>query len=134
MIGYWIAQALSGVAPGRQSACLICRTVVRADDPAMSRPAKFVGPVNDEPAARQQQADRGWGTYARTAPPGVGSAWTTALVTIISVGGLGWTENGNDYSRYLPDTPDLCSSGVTLQALGLPVKRWGAVRATQRAR
>ncbi len=121
--------------------------------------------------------------------------WTTALVVIISVGGLGWVENGNDYSRYLPrttskwstfwaatlgagipsvlleilgalaatvttktlavqglgipavlpawflvpfmlfaivqlfsiNTIDLYSSGVTLQALGLPVKRWGAV-------
>ncbi len=121
--------------------------------------------------------------------------WTTALVVIISVGGLGWTENGNDYSRYLPrttskwrtfwaatlgagipslllevlgalaatvttktlniqglgvpnvfpawflvpfllfaivqlfaiNTIDLYSSGVTLQALGLPIKRWGAV-------
>ena len=121
--------------------------------------------------------------------------WTTALVLIISVGGLGWTENGNDYSRYLPpstsgrktfwaaalggavpsillellgvfaytvttktvgiaqigvpqsfdswfvvpflifaivqlfciNTIDLYSSGVTLQALGLPIKRWGAV-------
>src|SRR6202453_4561007 len=30
--------------------------------------------------------------------------WTTAVVTIVSVGGLGWTENGNDYSRYLPRT------------------------------
>jgi nucleobase:cation symporter-1, NCS1 family len=123
------------------------------------------------------------------------AVWTTALVLIISVGGLGWVENGNDYSRYLPsDTPkirtfwaatigggvpslvlellgifaftvttktvgitqlgvpqafpswfvvpflifaivqlfcintiDLYSSGVTLQALGLPVRRWGAV-------
>jgi purine-cytosine permease-like protein len=121
--------------------------------------------------------------------------WTTALVLIISVGGLGWTENGNDYSRYLPrstpksrtfwaavlgagipsvlleilgvlaftvttktvgitqlgvpqsfpswfvvpflifaifqllaiNTIDLYSSGVTLQALGVPVKRWMAV-------
>lgn len=121
--------------------------------------------------------------------------WTTALVVIISVGGLGWTENGNDYSRYLPrstpkwqtfwaatlgagipsvlleilgalaatvttktldiqglgipqafpdwfvlpfllfaivqlfaiNTIDLYSSGVTLQALGVPVRRWGAV-------
>lgn len=32
------------------------------------------------------------------------AVWTTALVTLISVGGLGWTENGNDYSRYLPRT------------------------------
>ncbi len=123
------------------------------------------------------------------------AVWTTALVLIISVGGLGWVENGNDYSRYLPkDTPkmrtfwaatigggvpslllellgifaftvttktvgitqigvpqafpswfvvpflifsivqlfcintiDLYSSGVTLQALGIPIRRWGAV-------
>lgn len=119
--------------------------------------------------------------------------WTTAVVLVVAAGGLGWTENGNDYSRYLPrSTPklqtfwaatlggaipsillellgaaafivspkvtavtgvpssfaswffwpflilvlpqlfainslDLYSSGVTLQALGLPVKRWGAV-------
>ena len=123
------------------------------------------------------------------------AVWTTALVLIISTGGLGWTENGNDYSRYLPrntpaartfwsatlggaipsvilellgvfaftittklvgiaqlgvpesfpswfvtpflifaifqllaiNTIDMYSSGVTLQALGLPIKRWGAV-------
>ena len=123
------------------------------------------------------------------------AVWTTALVILISVGGLGWTENGNDYSRYLPrstpgsktfwaaslggaipsvileilgvfaftiggktvgiaqigvpqtfpswfvtpflifaifqllsiNTIDMYSSGVTLQALGVPVKRWGAV-------
>lgn len=120
-------------------------------------------------------------------------AWTTALVLLIAAGGLGWTENGNDYSRYLPtksskaatfwaaalgtaipsivlellgaaayvvspkvtsitgipssfatwffwpflilaivqllciNTFDLYSSGVTLQAIGVPVKRWGAV-------
>ena len=119
--------------------------------------------------------------------------WTTGIVLIVSAGGLGWTENAADYSRYLPrDTPkrktiwaaalgglipsvllellgataylvspsasaatglpdafaswffwpfvilvlpqllcintiDLYSSGVTLQALGLPLKRWGAV-------
>jgi nucleobase:cation symporter-1, NCS1 family len=123
------------------------------------------------------------------------AVWTTALVVLISVGGLGWTENGNDYSRYLPrdtkdsstfwaatlggaipsvileilgvfaytiggktvgiaqigipqsfpswfvvpflifaifqllaiNTIDMYSSGVTLQALGLPAKRWIAV-------
>jgi purine-cytosine permease-like protein len=127
--------------------------------------------------------------------PATLAVWTTALVLIISTGGLGWTENGNDYSRYLPrntpgsrtfwsaalggaipsillellgvfayttttksvgiaqlgvpqsfpswfvtpflifavfqllaiNTIDLYSSGVTLQALGLPVRRWGAV-------
>jgi nucleobase:cation symporter-1, NCS1 family len=123
------------------------------------------------------------------------AVWTTALVLIISAGGLGWTGNGNDYSRYLPrntpgtkvfwsstlgaaipsvilellgmfaytittktvgiaqlgvpqsfpswfvtpflifaifqllsiNTIDMYSSGVTLQALGVPVRRWGAV-------
>ncbi len=121
------------------------------------------------------------------------AVWTTALVVIISVGGLGWSENANDYSRYLPrrtpkaktfwaaalgpaipslllellgaaafaispkttgvtgvpaafaawffwpymvlalpqllaiNTIDLYSSGVTLQAIGLAVRRWQAV-------
>jgi nucleobase:cation symporter-1, NCS1 family len=127
--------------------------------------------------------------------PATFAVWTTALVLLISVGGLGWTENGNDYSRYLPrttpasrtfwsaslggaipsiilellgvfaftiggkqvgiaqigvpqtfpswfvtpflifavlqllavNTIDMYSSGVTLQALGIPVRRWGAV-------
>lgn len=119
--------------------------------------------------------------------------WTTALVLVISAGGLGWTENAADYSRYLPrntpkartfwaaalggaipsvllellgataflvspsaavatgvpdsfaswffwpflilalpqvfciNTIDMYSSSVTLQALGVPIKRWGAV-------
>ena len=119
--------------------------------------------------------------------------WTTGLVLIVSAGGLGWTENAADYSRYLPvDTPkmktfwaatlggaipsillellgaaaylvspqvtaeaavpaafaswffwpfmilalpqlwainsiDMYSSGVTLQAIGIPLKRWGCV-------
>jgi NCS1 family nucleobase:cation symporter-1 len=119
--------------------------------------------------------------------------WTTGLVLIVSAGGLGWTENASDYSRYLPrstpkwstfwaatlgagipslllellgataylvspkvtqayalpssfaswffwpflilalpqlfaiNTLDLYSSGVTLQAIGIPLKRWGCV-------
>jgi carbamate kinase len=40
MIGYWLAQALSIAIPGRQVGCLICRTVVRADDPALANPTK----------------------------------------------------------------------------------------------
>ncbi|HXZ99813.1 MAG TPA: cytosine permease [Candidatus Binatia bacterium] len=128
--------------------------------------------------------------------------WTTGLVLIISAGGLGWTENAADYSRYLPrgtrkastfwaatlgpaipsillellgaaafsvsafshafesasnaatipavfssyaswffwpfmivallqlfsiNSIDMYSSGVTLQAIGIPLKRWGCV-------
>jgi nucleobase:cation symporter-1, NCS1 family len=128
--------------------------------------------------------------------PAHGASWgalTIFLALVISAGGLGWSENGNDYSRYLPrstprmrtfwaatlggaipsillellgacayvvsphvtevtglpssfsswffwpflilalpqlfaiNTLDLYSSGVTLQALGVPVKRVGAV-------
>ena len=123
--------------------------------------------------------------------------WTTGLVIIVSTGGLGWTENAADYSRYLPrdtskmktflaaglggaipsillellgvaafmvsssvavsatdlpasftahaswffwpfvilalpqlfaiNTIDMYSSGVTLQAIGIPIKRWGCI-------
>lgn len=60
MIGYWLVQALHGAVPGRPAGCLICRTVVRADDPAFAHPTKFVGPVYDEAQARQLAAERGW--------------------------------------------------------------------------
>jgi purine-cytosine permease-like protein len=36
-----------------------------------------------------------------------GASWGSLLIflaLVISAGGLGWTENGNDYSRYLPPT------------------------------
>jgi NCS1 nucleoside transporter family len=134
--------------------------------------------------------------YRRSTHTTVSVPWqvvTTAVVLIVSAGGLGWTENANDYSRYLPrttpkvrtfwaaalgaaipsillellgaaafvvspaattvtavpsaftswffwpfmilvlpqlfaiNTLDLYSSGVTLQSLGAPVSRWGAV-------
>jgi purine-cytosine permease-like protein len=38
-----------------------------------------------------------------------GASWgalTIFLALVISAGGLGWTENGNDYSRYLPPAAD----------------------------
>jgi len=60
MIGYWLVQALHGAVPGQPAGCLICRTVVRADDPAFANPTKFVGPVYDEAQARQMAAERGW--------------------------------------------------------------------------
>jgi carbamate kinase len=60
MIGYWIAQALSRMVPDRQVACLLGRTLVGADDPAMSLPAKFVGPVYGEDAAGRVATEHGW--------------------------------------------------------------------------
>jgi len=41
--------------------------------------------------------------------PAHGASWgqlTIFLALVISAGGLGWTENGNDYSRYLPRNSD----------------------------
>ena len=60
MIGYWLAQALSTAVPGRQVGCLICRTIIRPGDPALTRPAKFVGPVYDEATARRLAASHRW--------------------------------------------------------------------------
>lgn len=60
MIGYWIAQAVSAVLPDREAVCLICRTIVREGDPAMTRPTKFVGPVYDEATAVRLGRERGW--------------------------------------------------------------------------
>ncbi len=68
MIGYWLVQALDGVA-GKPAACLLCRTLVKPDDPAFSQPAKFVGPVYDEATAHRLAAKHGW----RVRPDG--AAW-----------------------------------------------------------
>ncbi|GAA5162220.1 carbamate kinase [Pseudonocardia eucalypti] len=59
MIGYWLVTALQNAA-AVEAACLICRTVVAADDPAFDHPTKFVGPVYDEPTAERLAAERGW--------------------------------------------------------------------------
>ena len=60
MIGYWLVQVLHNTVPGQPAGCLICRTVVHADDPAFAHPTKFVGPVYDEVQARQLATQRGW--------------------------------------------------------------------------
>ncbi len=60
MIGYWLVQALAAAVPGARVGCLVCQTLVDADDPAFGNPVKFVGPVYDEAAARSLAAERGW--------------------------------------------------------------------------
>lgn len=60
LIGYWIVQALSQVVPGRAAGSLLCRTVVRADDPAFTQPSKFVGPVYDHKTATRLASRHGW--------------------------------------------------------------------------
>lgn len=74
MIGYWLVQALHEALPGQQACCMLCRTVVSADDPAFASPTKFVGPVYDEAQARRLAAARGWaiardgGAWRRVVP------------------------------------------------------------------
>ncbi|WP_020421655.1 carbamate kinase [Amycolatopsis sp. ATCC 39116] len=59
MIGYWLAQALHNRA-GLPAAAVLTRTLVRADDPALRQPAKFIGPVYDEETARRLAGRNGW--------------------------------------------------------------------------
>jgi carbamate kinase len=74
MIGYWLVQALQNALPGRLAGCLVCRTLVSADDPAFANPVKFVGPVYAEARARQLAAEHGWqvrpdgGSWRRVVP------------------------------------------------------------------
>ncbi|HLX48516.1 MAG TPA: carbamate kinase [Streptosporangiaceae bacterium] len=60
MIGYWLLQALHNALPERRAACLVTRTLVRADDPAFAQPSKFVGAGYDEQRARALAASQGW--------------------------------------------------------------------------
>jgi carbamate kinase len=74
MIGYWLLQALQNALPGRQVAAVVNQTLVSATDPAFEHPTKFVGPVYDEPTARQLAAERDWtvaadGAYWRRVVP-----------------------------------------------------------------
>jgi purine-cytosine permease-like protein len=55
--------------------------------------------------------------------PAHGASWgalTIFLALVISAGGLGWTENGNDYSRYLPRDADKTRTVVAV-ALGAAI-------------
>ena len=60
LIGYWLVQALRNSLPQRQVACVITETLVGADDPALDRPTKFVGPLYTERDAARLAAERGW--------------------------------------------------------------------------
>lgn len=60
MIGYWLLQAVQNAVPGREVACLVSRTLVKAEDPAFASPSKLVGPVYDEQQARRLAEAHGW--------------------------------------------------------------------------
>ena len=54
-----LIQALQAAGPGKPAACLICRTVVHADDPAFGHPTKYVGPVTTRHGEAAHR-DHGW--------------------------------------------------------------------------
>jgi carbamate kinase len=60
LIGYWLAQALTNVAGDRPVVAIITRTLVAADDPAFTDPAKFIGPMYTEVQATAIAAQQGW--------------------------------------------------------------------------
>jgi carbamate kinase len=61
MIGYLIEQELGNLVPFEKPiATILTMTEVDADDPAMSDPSKFVGPMYDEATATRLAAERGW--------------------------------------------------------------------------
>jgi carbamate kinase len=61
MIGYLIQQELRGLLPpAHQVATLLTMITVDPDDPAFTRPTKFVGPVYPKAAADALAAQKGW--------------------------------------------------------------------------
>jgi carbamate kinase len=115
MIGYWLVQALDraaahdagrrgvlehGAAHGERWAkpavCLVCRTLVKADDPAFDEPSKFVGPVYDQATASRLAAGHGWeirrdGQAWRRVVPSPEPAALVELDTIRLLAGHGFT-------------------------------------------
>lgn len=69
MIGYVLEQEFLNAMPGRNIAALLTQTRVSRDDPAFSRPTKFVGPQYKESDAKRLAAERHW-AIARD-----GNAW-----------------------------------------------------------
>ncbi len=60
MIGHWITVALRNACPGRQVVGLLDHALVEAQDPALSRPTKPVGPVLTAAGAERLAGRHGW--------------------------------------------------------------------------
>lgn len=60
LIGYLLDQALVNALPGREVVTLLTQVVVAADDPALARPTKPIGPVYERAEAERLAAERGW--------------------------------------------------------------------------
>jgi carbamate kinase len=61
MIGYLLLRALGNAVNNQERVvAILTRVVVARDDPAFSKPTKFVGPVMDEATARAAAMKQGW--------------------------------------------------------------------------
>jgi carbamate kinase len=59
-IGYVIECELDNAIDHQETAAVLTRVLVDADDPAFGAPTKFIGPVYDEARARALAVERGW--------------------------------------------------------------------------
>jgi len=59
-IGYVLELALDNAIDGHRAVTMLTRIVVDPDDPAFSRPTKFIGPVYPELEARSLATQHGW--------------------------------------------------------------------------
>lgn len=60
MIGYWLAQCLRNAGVTKPVVGLVTQTLVDGHDASFDAPSKFIGPVYDEPTARELSRRHGW--------------------------------------------------------------------------
>lgn len=60
LLGYWLQQSIANAGLSGRVVSLVSQTVVAADDPAFSRPTKFVGAIYTEPEANAMADAHGW--------------------------------------------------------------------------
>jgi carbamate kinase len=60
MIGYWLVQELANAGVPGPLAAVLTQTLVDGGDPAFTHPTKPIGPLYDEPRARELARAHGW--------------------------------------------------------------------------
>lgn len=111
MIGCWLVRALQNALPDRPFVALACQTLVDADDPACTRPSKFVGQIYSKTHPKQFASDRGWTVQQD------GSSWRRVLS---SPKAQGIIKLSVTQERVNGETTIICASGG-----GIPVDRDG---------
>ena len=64
MIGYWLVQELQDAGVEQPAVAVLTRVVVDRDDPAFTRPTKFIGSGYRRDQAERLAAERGWSIAA----------------------------------------------------------------------